>query len=30
LPNETGIETSPEAVKSKNMADLQGFQPIFD
>ena len=30
LPKETGIETSLEAVKSKNMAYLQGFKPIFD
>jgi hypothetical protein len=30
LPKETGIETSPEALKSQNMTDLQGFEPVFD
>lgn len=30
LPKETGIETSPEALRSQNMSDLQGFETVFD
>jgi hypothetical protein len=30
LPKETGIETSPEAVICRNIANLQRFPTIFD